>query len=65
MDSESYYGGYVRSLNVRIVEHIGISPLTKKKIKSKGKAVGDYLVLCNHSLSFESFSVLWKIENLY
>ena len=31
--NESYYGGCVRHLNVRIGEHFGISPLTKKKVK--------------------------------
>ena len=28
--NESYYGECVRQLNVRISEHIGVSPLTKK-----------------------------------
>ena len=37
-----------------------ISPLLKKKVKPKGSAVSDHLLLCNHSLSFESFSVLNK-----
>ena len=32
--SESYYGGYVRHLNLRIGYHIGISPLSKKQIKT-------------------------------
>ena len=30
LDNESYCGECVRHLNVRIGEHIGISPLTKK-----------------------------------
>ena len=30
LSNKSYYGECVRHLNVRIVEHIGISPLTKK-----------------------------------
>ena len=46
-----------------IGEHIGISPLTKKKVKPKGSAVSDHLLLCNHSSSFENFSVLTK-ENI-
>ena len=58
--NESYYGECVRHLNVRIGEHIGISPLTKKKVKPKGSAVSDHLLLCNHSPSFENFSVLTK-----
>ena len=58
--NESYYGECVRHLNVRIGEHIGISPLTRKKVKPKGSAVSNHLSLCNHSSSFESFSVLTK-----
>ena len=58
--NESYYSECVRNLNVRIGEHIGISPLTKEKVKPKGSAVSDHLVLCNHSPSFKNFSVLTK-----
>ena len=59
--NESYYSEYVRHLNVRIGEHIGISPLTKKKVKPKGSAVSDRLFLRNHSRkSFENFGVLTK-----
>ena len=43
--NESYYDEFVRHLNVRIEDHIGISPLTKKKVKPKGNAVSDYLLL--------------------
>ena len=52
--NESYYGECVRHLNVRIGEHIGISLLTKKKVKPKGSAVSHHLLLCNHSPSFEN-----------
>ena len=58
--NESYYGECVRQLNVRIGEHIGISPLTRKKVEPKGSAASDHLLLCNHSPSFENFSVLTK-----
>ena len=34
---------------VRIVQYIGISPVTKKKFKPKGDAVSDHLLLCTHS----------------
>ena len=54
--NESYYGECVRHFNVRIGEHIGILPLTKPK----GSTVSDHMLLCNHSPSFESFSVLTK-----
>ena len=56
--NESYYGECMRHRNVRIGEHIGISSLTRKKVKPKGSAVSDHLLLCNHSTSFEDFSVL-------
>ena len=58
--NESCYGECVRHLNVRIGEHIGVSPLTRKKVKPKGSAVSDHLLLCKHSPSFENFSVLTK-----
>ena len=58
--NESCYGECVRHLNVRIGEHIGISLLTRRKVKPKGSAVSDHLLLCNHSPSFENFSVLIK-----
>ena len=54
--NESDYGECVRHLNVRIGEHIGISPLTKKKVKPKGRTGSDHLLLCNQSRSFENFS---------
>ena len=58
--NESYYGECVRHLNVRIGEHIGISPLTKKKVKPKGSAVSDHLLLWNHTPFFLKFSILTK-----
>ena len=60
LSNESYYGECVRHPNVRIGEHIGISPLTRKKVKPKGSALSDHLLFCNHSPSFENFSVLTK-----
>ena len=54
--NESYCDQCVRHLNVRIGKHIGISSLTKKKVKLKGSAVRD----SKHSSFFESFSVSTK-----
>ena len=54
--NKSYYGKCVRHLHVSIGEHIRISPLTKKKVKPKGIAVSDHLLLYNHSPFFENFS---------
>ena len=58
--NESYLGKCVRHLHVRMGEYIGISLLTKKKVKPKGSAVSDRFLLCKHSPSFEKFSVLIK-----
>ena len=56
--NESYYGECIRHLNVRIGEHIGISPLTRKQVKPKNSSVADHLLLCNHSASYDDFSIL-------
>ena len=58
--NESYYVECVRHLNVRNGEHIGITPLTRKKIKPKGSAVSNHSLLCNHTPFFENFNVLTK-----
>ena len=58
--NKSYYGGYVRNLNVRNQEDMRTSPWTKKKVTLKGGAVSELFLLCNHRASFESFSALNK-----
>ena len=50
----------MRHLNVRIGEHIGISPLTRKQVKPKNSSVADHLLLCNHSASYDDFSILTR-----
>ena len=51
-----YYGETDRHLKVRCGEHIGISPLTSKKIKpSKEIAIRDHLLICNMFLLLMSF----------
>ena len=47
----------MRHLNVRIGEHIGISPLTRKQVKPKNSSVANHLLPCNHSESYDSFSI--------
>ena len=58
--NESYYGEYVRHLNVRIGKHIGISPLTKKKVKPKNNSVANHLLFCYHSVSYADFIILTR-----
>ena len=58
--NESYYGECIRHLNVRIGEHTGISPLTRKQVKPKSSSVADHLLLCDHSASYDDFSILTR-----
>ena len=45
---------------LRIGEHIGISQLTRKQVKPKNSSVGGHLLLCNHSASYDDFSILTR-----
>ena len=47
------------SFKVRVGEHSGISPLTKKRSKSKkSTAVKNNLLICDQPVSFDEFKVL-------
>ena len=62
----SYYGETDRHLKVRCGEHIGISPLTSKKIKPlKESAIRDHLLICNNVPSFDQFSILAHGNNRF
>ena len=57
--NSSYYDKTDRHLKVRSVKHIGISPLTFRKVKpSKESAIRDHLLNCNNILSFDEFTIL-------
>ena len=57
--NSSYIDGTDRHLKVRSGEHIGISPLTFNKVKpSAESSVRDHLLFCDHSLSFDEFTIL-------
>ena len=59
LSNASYYVEYViNHLNVRISEHIGISPLSKKQIEPMNSSVTNHLLFCNHSASYNNFSIL-------
>ena len=58
--NESYYGESATHMNVRIGEHIGISPLTKYHVKPKNSSVAYHLLFCNHSASYDDFSILLR-----
>ena len=47
--NESYYSESIRHLDIRSGEHIGVSPLTGKKVKPvNDSAVRDHLLHCNY-----------------
>ena len=54
----------MRHLNVRIGEHIGISPLPKNLVKPENSSEADYLLFCNHLVSYDDFSFLTREQNL-
>ena len=59
LSSHAYYGESIRHLDIRSGEHIGVSPLTGKKVKpSNDSAIFDHLLHCNFLPSFDNFSVL-------
>ena len=54
-----YDGETDRHLKVRSGEHIGISPVTFRKVKpSKESAIRDYLLNCNNIPSFDEFTIM-------
>ena len=56
---ETYYGETDRYLKIRSGEHIGISPLTFKKVKPSVEiSIRDHLLFCNHDPSFGDFTIL-------
>ena len=56
--SSTYYGETDRQVKVRFGEHMGISPLTFKKIKpSKESSNRDHLLSSNNITSFEEFTI--------
>ena len=57
--NESYYGESIRYLDIRSGKHIGVSPLTVKKVKPvNDSAARDHLHHCNYLPSFDNFSIL-------
>ena len=62
----TYYGNIKHNFNVRICEHLGISHLTGKKVKTdnnKLTAIQEHILCCNYTPSFEDFSILTKESN--
>ena len=57
--NNTYYGETCQHLNVRVGEHSGILPLTRKKSKArKTTAVKDHMLFCDHIVSLDHFKIL-------
>ena len=55
----TYYGETCRHLSVRVGEHLGVSPLTGKKSKSKkSTVVKDHIFFGDHIVSIDDFKIL-------
>ena len=64
--NSSYIGEADRHLKVSSGEHIGISPLTFNKVKpSAESSVRDHLLFCDHSPSFDDFTILTHGNNKF
>ena len=60
----TYYGQTQRHFFVRASEHLGITPLTGKFVKTpKKSAIFDHMLLDGHKASFNNFSILLKESN--
>ena len=58
----SYYGETDRHLRIRSGEHISISPLTFKKVKSSAESsIRDHLLFCTHDPSVDEFTILAQV----
>ena len=59
--NDIYYDKTKRHFKVRVCEHLGITTLTGKKVKSpKESAVFDHIVHTGHNASFDDFETLSK-----
>ena len=62
----TYYGQIQTHFFVRASEHLGITPLTGKFVKTpKKSAIFDYMLLDGRKASFDNFSILSKQNNAF
>ena len=62
----TYYGESERHFFVRASEHLGMTPLTGKRVKNpKKSAILDHTLLKDHDASFEDFAILLKENNKF
>ena len=62
----TYYGETERHLFVRASEHLGITPLTQKRVKNpKKSAIMDHILLEGHNAIYDDFSILIPENNQF
>ena len=62
--NDIYYGKTIRHFKVRSCEHLGLTPLTGKRVKTpKEGAILDHIIHSGHTPSFDDFSILVKDSN--
>ena len=60
------YGQTQRHFFVRASEHLGVTPLTDKFVKTpKKSAIFDHMLLDDHKVSFDNFLILLKEINSF
>ena len=60
----TYYGETKRHLFVRASEHLGITPLTQKRVKNpKKSAIIDHILLEGYNATYDDFSILTTESN--
>ena len=60
----TYYGETKRHLFVRASEHLGITPLSQKRVKNPKKfAIIDHILLEGHNSTYDNFSILTTESN--
>ena len=60
----TYYGESERHFFVTVSEHLGMAPLTGRRVRNpKKSAVFDHILLNGHDAIFEDFTVLLKENN--
>ena len=63
--NEYYSVVSARYLNPRISEPTIISPLTNKKVKCKNNSLGEYVLFCDHSTSFDDVHISARGNNFF
>ena len=62
----TYYGESERHFHIRASEHLGITPLTVKRVANPKKSyINDHMLYKNHDASYDDFSILTRENNKF